>query len=201
VASGDAVTWALDREQVTYALEGNISMTGSAVQWIGEFLGLQGGVNEVAELAESVDDSSGIYMVPALVGLGAPYWDDKARGIICGLTLGSTRAHVARAVIEAIAYQIRDVFDAMQSEAGNDLEVLLADGGASRNNKLMQFQADIINQPVLRNTSAEASTLGAAYLAGLAIGIWRTLDEIDQLQERVSGSIHRSPMRTGRHCI
>jgi len=175
------VAWALDREQVTYALEGNIPVTGAAVQWLGEFLGYADPAAGVAELAARVDNADGLYLVPAFVGLGAPYWNDAARGLISGLTRGSTAAHLARATVDAIAYQVRDVFDVMQAEAGRELEVLLADGGASRNDMLMQFQADIIGRPVLRSTSAEASPLGAAYLAGLAAGIWRTLDEISQL--------------------
>ncbi len=175
------VAWALDRERVTYALEGNIPVTGAAVQWLGEFLGLANPAQAVAELAERVDDSGGLYLVPAFVGLGAPYWNDAARGLISGLTRGSTAAQLARATIEAIAYQVRDVFDVMQAEAGGNLGMLLADGGASRNATLMQFQADIIGRPILRSASAHASALGAAYLAGLAVGIWRTLDEISQL--------------------
>ncbi len=175
------VAWALDRDRVTYALEGNIPVTGAAVQWLGEFLGLRNPAEEVAELAARVDDAGGLYLVPALVGLGAPYWNDAARGLISGLTRGSTAAHLARATIEAIAYQVRDVFDVMQRETGVDLKVLLADGGASRNPMLMQFQADIIGLPILRSNSADASALGASYLAGLSIGIWQTLDEIDHL--------------------
>ena len=175
------IAWALDSEQVTYALEGNIPVTGAAVQWLGEFLGLASPTQDVARLAATVEDAGGIYLVPALVGLGAPYWNDAARGLISGLTRGSTAAHLARATIEAIAYQVRDVFDVMQAEAGTDLKVLLADGGASRNDMLMQFQSDIIGRPVLRSASAEASPLGAAYLAGLTVGIWQTLDQIEQL--------------------
>jgi glycerol kinase len=175
------VAWALDRERVTYALEGNIAMTGAAVQWLGEFLGLAHPTAEVAALATRVADAGGVYLVPALVGLGAPYWNDAARGLISGLTRGSSAAHLARATIEAIAYQVRDVFDVMQAEAGMDLTVLLADGGASQNDMLMQFQADLIGRPVLRSTAADASALGAAYLAGLAVGIWQTLDELAQL--------------------
>jgi glycerol kinase len=150
------------------------------VQWLAEFLGLSGSA-AVAELAERAADSGGVYLVPAFVGLGAPYWNDAARGLISGLTRGSTAAQLARATIEAIAYQIRDVFDVMQAEAGTDLGVLLADGGASRNRMLMQFQADVIGRPVLRSASAEASPLGAAYLAGLGVGVWQTLDEIAEL--------------------
>jgi glycerol kinase len=174
------IAWALGREDVTYALEGNITVTGAAVQWLAEFLGLSGSA-AVAELAERTGDSGGVYLVPAFVGLGAPYWNDAARGLISGLTRGSTAAQLARATIEAIAYQIRDVFDVMQAEAGVDLGVLLADGGASRNRNLMQFQADIIGRPVLRSASAEASPLGAAYLASLGVGVWQTLDEIAEL--------------------
>jgi glycerol kinase len=175
------IAWALDRQQVTYALEGNIPVTGAAVQWLGEFLSLNNPSEDVARLAATVEDSGGLYLVPALVGLGAPYWNDAARGLISGLTRGSSAAHLARATVEAIAYQVRDVFDVMQTEAGTSLNVLLADGGASRNDMLMQFQADIIGLPVMRSASAEASPLGAAYLAGLGVGVWQTLDEISQL--------------------
>jgi glycerol kinase len=175
------IAWALDRERVTYALEGNIPVTGAAVQWLGEFLSLANPAEEVSKLAEHVDDSGGLYLVPAFVGLGAPYWNDMARGLISGLTRGSSAAHLARATIEAIAYQVGDVFEVMQAEVGMELKVLLADGGASRNSMLMQFQADIIGRPVLRNLSADASALGAAYLAGLAVGIWRALEEIESL--------------------
>jgi glycerol kinase len=175
------IAWALDREHVTYALEGNISVTGAAVQWLGEFLGLENSPEEVARLAERVESAEGLYLVPAFVGLGAPYWNDAARGLISGITRGSTAAHLARAVLEAIAYQIRDVFDVMQIESGTDLKVLLADGGASSNTMLMQFQADIIGRPLLQNASTAASALGAAYLAGLIIGRWQTLNEIMQL--------------------
>ncbi len=175
------IAWALDREHITYALEGNISVTGAAVQWLGEFLGLEQPVEEVARLAEQVESTEGLYLVPAFVGMGAPYWNQAARGMISGITRTSRAAHLARAALEAIAYQVRDVFDVMQVEAGAELKVLLADGGASRNTLLMQFQADIIERPLLQNTSTDASALGAAYLAGLTLGWWQTLDEIMQL--------------------
>jgi glycerol kinase len=175
------IAWALDRRRVTYALEGNISVSGAVVQWLGEFLGLEHPAEGVAALAQGVENSGGLYLVPAFVGLGAPYWNDAARGLISGITHGSTPAHLARAAIEAIAYQVRDVFDVMRSEAGTDLKVLLADGGASRNPMLMQFQADIIGRPVLQNVSADVSALGAVYLAGLKTGQWQSLDEIAQL--------------------
>jgi len=175
------IGWALDRERVTYALEGNISVTGAAVQWLGEFLSLEDPTEEVAKLAARVESAGGLYLVPAFVGLGAPYWNDAARGLISGITRGSTATHLARATIEAIAYQVRDVFDVMQIEAGADLKVLLADGGASRNTMLMQFQADIIGRPLLQSVSADVSALGAVYLAGLGTGQWQSLDEITQL--------------------
>ncbi len=173
------VAWGTD--SITYALEGNISVTGSAVQWFGQFLGAENPAQRVAALAHEVIDTAGVYLVPAFVGLGAPHWDEAARGMICGMTRGSTAAHVARAVIESIAYQVRDVFDAMQEDAGITLSSLLADGGATRNDQLMQFQADILNCAVLRNSSGEVSPLGAGYLAGLGTGFWRKLEDIAAL--------------------
>jgi glycerol kinase len=173
------VAWALS--DITYALEGNISVTGAAVQWFGQFLGAEKPAETVAKLAQSVIDTEGVYVVPAFVGLGAPHWDEAARGIICGITRGTTSRQVARAVIDSIAYQIRDVFDLMQIESGTMLEALLADGGATRNDQLMQFQADILGCPVLRNTSPDVSALGAAFLAGLAAGVWSGSDEIARL--------------------
>ena len=173
------VAWGLS--DITYALEGNISVTGAAVQWFGQFLDAETPAEKVAELARSVDDTEGVYIVPAFVGLGAPYWNEAARGIICGMTRGTTSRQVARAVIDSIAYQIRDVFDLMQTESGRPLAALLADGGATRNDQLMQFQADILGCVVLRNTSPDVSALGAAFLAGLAAGVWSGIDEIADL--------------------
>lgn len=174
------VAWGL--KDITYALEGNISVTGSAVQWFGQFVGADDPAQRVAALAREVSDTAGVYVVPAFVGLGAPHWHEAARGMICGITRGTTSAHVARAVIESIAYQVRDVFDAMQADAGVTLRSLLADGGATRNDQLMQFQADILNCAVSRNSSPEVSPLGAAFLAGLAIGFWSNLDEVAALR-------------------
>ena len=173
------VAWAQE-SGATYALEGNIYATGAAVQWLGHLLGGLS-AEAITELAASVESADGVYLVPAFVGLGAPHWDEDARGLITGLTRGSGPAQVARATIESIAYQIRDVFDAMQAESGTPLQVLLADGGPSQNDFLMQFQADIIGCPVLRSSSADVSALGAAYLAGLAVGLWHSLAEIEQL--------------------
>jgi glycerol kinase len=180
------VAWATDAaaQQVTFALDGNISVTGAAVQWLGQLLGLANPAQGVADLAAQVTDTGGVYFVPAFVGLGAPHWQPNARGLISGLTRGSGPAQIARATVDSIAYQVRDVFEAMQAEAGSKLEVLLADGGASRNHQLMQFQADILGVPVLRSTSADMSALGAIYLAGLLLGIWRTLEEIAVLPRK-----------------
>jgi glycerol kinase len=176
------IAWRM--KETTYALEGNISVTGAAVNWFGQLLGAEEPAERVAGLALGAIDTSGVYLVPAFVGLGAPYWDEQARGMICGITRGTTAAHVARAVIESIAYQVRDVFDAMQEEAGIALRSLLADGGATRNDQLMQFQADILGCAVLRNTSPDVSALGAGFLAGLATGIWSDLDQIAALPRR-----------------
>jgi len=167
--------------QVTYALEGNIYVTGAAVQWLTQFLGLENPM-EVEALAHQVEDTEGLYFVPALVGLGAPHWKESARGLLTGLTRSTTPAHVARATLEAIAYQIRDVFEAMQMDSGVPLTMLLADGGATRNDLLMQFQADILGVPVLRSRMSDASALGTAYLAGLAIGMWASESEIASLR-------------------
>jgi glycerol kinase len=174
------VAWAR-ASKTTYALEGNILATGAAVQWLGEILGFDDPARGVAELATRVEDTGGVHLVPAFVGLGAPHWDDAARGLVSGLTRGTTAAHLARATLASIAHQIRDVFDLMQAEAGVDLEALLADGGATRNDQLMQLQADLLGRPVLRTTSAEVSALGAAYLAGLSVGVWTSESELASL--------------------
>jgi glycerol kinase len=176
------IAWSLDRT-VQFALEGNITVTGSGVEWIARMVGAESS-SRAGTLAQSVDDSGGVYFVPALAGLGAPYWDATARGLICGLSRGTTAAHLARAGIESIAYQIRDVFDAMCEDAG-PLSALLADGGASHNDALMQFQADILGVPVIRPSSTDLSALGAAWLAGLAVGMWRDVKELSQLPRQI----------------
>jgi glycerol kinase len=173
------IAWATP-EKTTYALEGNIYVTGAAVQWLGQLLGLADG-DQIETLAASVAHTEGVYLVPAFVGLGAPHWNDSARGLITGLTRGTTPALLARATLESITYQIRDVFEAMQAEIGVELKTLLVDGGPSRNNFLMQFQADILGCPVQRTLSGDVSALGAAYLAGLAVGLWRSEAEIAAL--------------------
>lgn len=163
-----------------YGLEGNITMTGGAVQWTAELLGLEG-AEALAARAAGAEDTGGVYLVPAMAGLGAPYWRDDVRGLITGLSRGSTAAHLARAALESVAYQVRDVFDAMVNDTGEAPHALLADGGASRNDGLMQFQADILGCPVVRNLSADLSALGAAHLAGLATGIWKDASELEVL--------------------
>jgi glycerol kinase len=171
------VAWALP-QKTTFALEGNITMTGGAIDWFGQFLGAANPAAAVADLAGTVTDAGGVYVVPAFAGLGAPHWDDRARGLICGLTRGTTAAHVARATLESIVYQVRDVFDAMASDGAHAPVSLLADGGASRNDRLMQFQADMLGCPVMRSASADLSALGAAWLAGLATTVWPSLDAL-----------------------
>lgn len=179
-AQGLSSSIAWGHQQARYCLEGNIYVTGAAVHWLADFLSL-GGPEQVEALAGQTPDSGGVYFVPALAGLGAPYWDDAARGLITGLTRGSTAAHVARATQESIAYQIRDVFETMQAEAGAPLQVLLADGGPTRNRALMQFQADILGVPVLSSLAGDVSALGAAYLAGLTVGLWASEAEVAAL--------------------
>ena len=167
--------------RLQYALEGSIFVTGAAVQWLRDGLGFFDDVAQIEALAGSVESSDGVYLVPAFVGLGAPHWDPYARGTILGLTRGSTKAHISRATLEAIAFQTRDVVEALEAESGTRLDVLRADGGASRNDLLMQIQADVLGRPIMRSAAAEATALGAAYLAGLAVGVWRDLDELAAL--------------------
>ena len=173
------VAWGLN-DRVWHALEGNITNTGAAVQWLGGLLGRADGATGVASLADTVPDSGGVCFVPAFTGLGAPHWDSNARGLVSGLTRGTTAAHLARAAIESIAFQIRDVMEAMRQDSG--VPLLLADGGASRNDSLMQFQADILNCPVLRSRSEDLSARGASWLAGLAVGIWKSTSELAALE-------------------
>jgi len=174
------VAWSIDGA-VQYALEGNIPMTGSGVQWVGEFLDLANPAADTALLAETVENAAGVYFVPAMVGLGAPYWDAQARGTITGLGHAHTSAHLARAAVDAIAYQVADVFFAMEHAMGSRLANLHADGGATRNRTLMQFQADILGRTVLRSRNEELSAIGAARLAGLALGWWSGLAEMESL--------------------
>jgi glycerol kinase len=167
-----------DAHAVRYALEGSIFITGAAIQWLRDGPGIIARSDEAGPLAASVPDTGGVYFVPALVGLGAPWWDPYARGLIAGLTRGTTRAHLVRAAVEAIAYQTRDVADAMVQASGTALSALKADGGASVMDVLMQFQADLLGVPVRRPAQQETTALGAAYLAGLAAGVWSSTAQV-----------------------
>jgi glycerol kinase len=166
-------------EPATYALEGSVFSAGSAVQWLRDGLGLIDRSEDVEALAASVPDTGGAYLVPAFTGLGAPYWDPDARGTIVGLTRGTTRAHIARATLESIALQVADVLEAMAADAEATVETLRVDGGAAANDLLLQLQADLLGVPVERPVVAETTALGAAYLAGLAVGYWRDQAEIE----------------------
>lgn len=176
------IAWSEDGK-ARYALEGNITNAGAAVQWLAELFQLSDGAGGAARLAATVDHSSGVYLVPAFAGLGAPHWDSGARGVICGLTRGTTLAHVAKATVDSIAYQVRDVFEALRQDSGAPLRELMADGGASRNDRLMQFQADILDCPVVRSSSSDLSAIGAAWLAGLAVGFWSSHEELAALPQ------------------
>lgn len=171
------VSWKIG-DKVNYALEGSIFVGGSVVQWLRDGLGVIKSSSEVEELASRVPDTNGVYFVPALTGLGAPWWDQYARGTIVGISRGTTTAHIARAALEGIAFQTMDITAAMSRDAGLPLRELKVDGGASRNNLLMQFQADILGTRVIRPRVVETTALGAAYLAGLAVGYWSSVEQI-----------------------
>lgn len=172
--------WGLENRP-TYVLEGSVFIAGAAVQWLRDEMGLIKDSGEIESLAGKVADNGGVYFLPAFVGLGAPYWDMYARGTICGITRGTNAAHIARAVIEAMAYQTRDVILCMEKDSGCALDQLRVDGGAAENNLLMQFQADILGIPVMRPRQLQTTALGAGYLAGLAAGFWKGLEEIGRL--------------------
>ena len=171
------VAWQIGQE-TTYALEGSIFVAGSVVQWLRDGLGIIRSSSEIEQLASTVPDTGGVYFVPALTGMGAPYWDQHARGIICGISRGTTSAHIARAALEGIAFQTYDIMNAIMRDTGTQIRQLKVDGGASRNNLMMQFQADILNAEIIRPKITETTALGAAYLAGLATGYWDSLDEV-----------------------
>ncbi len=164
--------------EVIYALEGSIFIAGAVVQWLRDGLGIIKSSSEIEKLALSEEDNGGVYLVPAFAGLGAPHWDQRARGSLFGLTRGSTAGHIARAALEGIAFQVKDVLDAMEADSGIDIQELRVDGGATVNNTLMQFQSDILQIPIVRPKILETTALGAAYLAGLAVGFWKDTDEI-----------------------
>ncbi len=163
-----------------YALEGSVFIAGAVVQWLRDGLGIIKNSSEIEALASKENDNGGIYMVPAFVGLGAPHWNQNARGTIVGLTRGSNASHIARAALESIAYQTTDVLHAMNADSGITIKELRVDGGATVNNLLMQFQSDVLNTTVVRPTVTETTALGAAYLAGLAVGYWKNIEELQQ---------------------
>jgi glycerol kinase len=188
--------------QTEYALEGSVFITGAVVQWLRDGLKIINSAPDVESLAASVSDNGGVYLVPAFVGLGAPHWDPYARGTIVGLTRGSNLAHVARAALEGIAYQVADILHAMTADSGVKLAELRVDGGAAKNNLLMQFQADILGIPVVRPNETETTALGSAYLAALAVGYYKSLDElashwaIDRTFEPKMSGDHREKLTT-----
>jgi glycerol kinase len=182
------VAWQKDGKP-QYAMEGSVFIAGSVVQWLRDGLGIIRSSEEVEALAASVPDNGDVYLVPAFAGLGAPDWDPHARGTIIGITRGTKAAHIARASLESIAYQVADLLDAMQQDSNIALPQLRVDGGAARNDLLMQFQADLLQIPVIRPTITETTSLGAAYLAGLAVGFWRDMDEIE-VQWKVGKEFH-----------
>jgi glycerol kinase len=164
--------------EAQYAIEGSIFIAGAAVQWLRDKLGLIREAAETEQIAESVSDTGGVYLVPAFVGLGSPHWDSAARGVLTGLTQASGRAEIVRATLESIAYQTRELVEAMEADSGESLKELRVDGGAASNNFLMQFQADILGKPIVRPVDAETTALGAAYLAGLAVGVFRDAKQV-----------------------
>ena len=190
------IGWGLD-DKVNYALEGSIFTAGAAIQWLRDELHLIQNAAETESAAKAVADSNGAYVVPAFTGLGAPYWDSYARGTIIGLTRGVNRNHIIRAVLESIAYQTWDVLNAMQQDSGIPMTSLKVDGGAAANEFLMQFQADIIQVPVLRPSCLETTAMGAAFLAGLTVGFWSSQDEIRQ---KLSIASEFKPERNSEWC-
>ena len=191
--------------QTEYALEGSVFVAGAVVQWLRDGLGIIRTAPEIEELAGSVPDSGDVYLVPAFAGLGAPHWDAYARGAIVGLTRGTTAAHIARAALEGIAFQVGDILSAMEADSGIQLAELRVDGGASRNNLLMQFQANLLGVPVVRAKNTETTAMGAAYLAGLAVDLYRSKDELasqwasDRIFEPAIGDDERLDLRSRWH--
>jgi glycerol kinase len=173
------VAWKIG-DRTDYALEGSVFITGAVVQWLRDGLQLIRSAAEIEELARSVPDSGGVYFVPAFTGLGAPHWDQYARGTIVGITRGTTRGHIARAALDSIAFQVADVLEAMEADSGIDIRELRVDGGGSANDLLLEFQAGILGVSVVRPQVQETTALGAAYLAGLAVGYWKSQEDITE---------------------
>jgi len=185
------IAWKIGNE-VQYALEGSIFIAGAVVQWLRDELKIISSAPEIEELASNVADSGGVFMVPAFAGLGAPYWNQYARGTIFGITRGTNRNHICRAALESIAFQVMEVLKAMESDSGIEIKELRVDGGATQNNLLLQFQADILKATVVRPEVTEVTAIGAAYLAGLAVGYWENIEEI-QKQWQVNRRFEPSP--------
>ena len=194
------VAWKIGNE-INYALEGSVFIAGAVVQWLRDGLKLIQTSADVEALSLKAEDNGGVYMVPAFTGLGAPYWNQHAKGMIIGLTRGSADAHIARAAVESIAYQSMDVLKAMEADAGISIKEVRVDGGATVNNHLMQFQADILNTKVIRPKITETTALGAAYLSGLAIGYWNDIKEIESYwqKEKVFEPGMNSDIRISHH--
>jgi len=171
------LAWGLNGK-VEYALEGSIFVAGSAIQWLRDGLRMFNDAKDSEEYAKKVESTEGVYVVPAFVGLGTPYWDSDVRGAVFGLTRGTSKEHFIRATLESLAYQTKDVLSAMEADSGIELKALRVDGGAVKNNFLMEFQSDLLNVPVERPVVNETTALGAAYLAGLAVGFWKSQEEI-----------------------
>jgi len=196
------IAWKINNK-VEYALEGSVFIAGAVVQWLRDGLKIIRSSAEVEQLALQVPTTDGVYIVPAFAGLGAPHWNQDARGTILGLTRGSSNAHIARAAIESIAYQTYDVLKAMEADSSIEIKELRVDGGATVNNQLMQFQSDILNSNVVRPKTTETTALGAAYLAGLAIGYWKNIDDIqsqwqvDKIFSPVMDSTKRAELING----
>jgi len=196
------IAWKINNK-VEYALEGSVFIAGAVVQWLRDGLKIIRSSAEVEQLALQVPTTDGVYIVPAFAGLGAPHWNQDARGTILGLTRGSSNAHIARAAIESIAYQTYDVLKAMEADSSIEIKELRVDGGATVNNQLMQFQSDILNSNVVRPKTTETTALGAAYLAGLAIGYWKNIDDIqsqwqvDKIFSPVMDSTKRAELISG----
>lgn len=176
------IAWGLDNE-VCYALEGSVFVSGAVIKWLRDELEIISSAAETEEIAQSVPDTNGVYIVPAFVGLGAPHWDPAARGSISGLTRGANKKHIVRAALEAMAYQTLDVLTAMEADTGT-LNSVRVDGGGSQNGFLMQFQADILGRTVVRPLNVESTAMGAAFLAGLGYGFWKNTDEIKAISNR-----------------
>lgn len=189
------LAWQTPNKVTNFALEGSVFMAGAIVQWLRDGLGIVQNSSDVEQLASLVPDCDGVVLVPAFTGLGAPYWDSEARGMLTGMTRGTNRSHIARAALEAIAFQVADVLAAMQQDARGPLTELRVDGGASGNDMLMQFQADLLGVPVLRPVVRETTALGAALMAGLGVGVFDSTDELAglwQLERRFEPSMSQA---------